>query len=85
MGRISQERAVLISMVVEAVFYGVPFQIVADFLRSDDISGIFTILFGFTVWVIAFKRGTIVNTRLLLVSIAMFILATIVSEAIGSR
>jgi len=31
MGRISQERAVLISMVVEAVFYGVPFQIVAGF------------------------------------------------------
>jgi len=60
MGGISQDRAVLIAIVVETFFYG-----------------ILTILFGFTIWVLAFKRGTNVNKRLLLTSIAMYILATI--------
>lgn len=42
--------------------------------------GIFTILFGFTVWILVYERNTSVNKRLLSTLVLMYILATMVRK-----
>jgi len=59
MGGITLDKAVLISLILESLLYG-----------------IFTVMFGFTLWVLIHERGGRINVRLLLPALVLYALAT---------
>ena len=85
MGGITQDKATLISMIVESLLHGSRPKSSRFCLITNKLgSGIFTVMFGFTLWVIIYERSGRINMKLLLPSLALYVLATAVSQLMGS-
>ena len=85
MGGISLDEAALISMILECLLYGSWPKSFSSCLIANKLgSGIFTVMFGFTLWVLIHKRIGRINMRLLLPTIGLYALATAVSQLTGS-
>ena len=83
MGGIALDEAILISMIFESLLYGSRHK--CSCLITNKLgSGIFTVMFGFTLWVLIHDRGGQINMRLLLPTLALYALATAVSRLIES-
>ena len=83
MGGIALDEAILISMIFESLLYGSRHK--CSCLITNKLgSGIFTVMFGFTLWVLIHDRGGQINMRLLLPALALYALATAVSRLIES-
>ena len=81
MGGISLDEAALISMILECLLYGSWPKSFSSCLIANELgSGIFTVMFGFTLWVLIHKRIGRINMRLLLPTIGLYALATAVSQ-----
>ena len=81
MGGITADKANLIYMVVESLLYGtLPKSSRFRSITNKLGSGIFTVMFGFTLWVIIYERSDRMNMKLLLPSLALYVLATAVSQ-----
>ena len=81
MGGISLDEAALISMILESLLYGSRPKSFSSCLIVNKLgSGIFTVMFGFTLWVLIHKRIGRINMRLLLPSLVLYALATAVSQ-----
>ena len=85
MGGIALDKAILISMILEHLLNGSR----PKFSRSCSItnklgSGIFTVMFGFTLWVLIHERRGRINMRLLLPALALYVLAIAVSQIMES-
>ena len=81
MGGIALDQAVLISMIVESLLYGNRFKYSGSFSIPNNKlwSGIFTIMIGFTFWVLIHNNSRI-NIKLLLASLVIYVLGTAVSQ-----
>ena len=85
MGSITSDKANIISMVVESLLYGsIPKSSGFRSITNKRGSGIFTVMFGFTLWVIIYERSGRMNMKLLLPSLALYALATAVSHLMES-
>ena len=85
MGSITSDKANLISMIVESLLYGsLPKSYRFRSITNKLGSGIFTVMFGFTLWVIIYERSGRMNMKLLLPSLALYVLATAVSQLMES-
>ena len=85
MGGITQDKVTLISVVVESLLYGsLPSSSKFRSITNKLGSGIFTVMFGFTLWVIIHERSGRINMKLLLPSLALYVLATAVSQLMES-
>ena len=85
MGGITSDKANLISVVVESLLYGsLPKSSRFCSITNKLGSGIFTVMFGFTLWVIVYERSGRMNMKLLLPSLALYVLATAVSHLMES-
>ena len=81
MGGISLDEAALISMILESLLYGSRPKSFSSCSNTNKLGpGVFTIMFGFTLWVLIHKRSSQVNMKLLLPSMALYVLATVVSQ-----
>ena len=81
MGGITLDKAVLISLILESLLYGNrPKSSVSSSITNKFESGIFTVMFGFTLWVLIHERGGRINVRLLLPALVLYALATAVSQ-----
>ena len=81
MGGISLDAAALISMILESLLYGSRPKSFSSCLIAYKLGlGIFTVMFGFTLWVLIHKRIGRINMRLLLPTIGLYALATAVSQ-----
>ena len=84
MGGIALDKTILISMIFESLLYG---KVNLLFSMTDKFKlglGIFTVMFGFTLWVLIHERTGGINMRLLLPTLALYALATAVSHLIES-
>ena len=71
-------------MIFESLLYG---KVNLLFSMADEFKlglGIFTVMFGFTLWVLIHERTGGINMRLLLPTLALYALATAVSQLIES-
>ena len=85
MGSVTPDKATLISVVVESLLYGsLPSSSKFRSITNKLGSGIFTVMFGFTLWVIIHERSGRINMKLLLPSLALYVLATAVSQLMES-
>ena len=85
MGGITLDKAALISIILESLFYGSrPKPSSSCSITNKFESGIFTVMFGFTLWVLIHERGDRINMRLLLPALALYALATAVSQQMES-
>ena len=85
MGGITQDKVTLISVVVESLLYGsLPSSSKFRSITNKLGSGIFIVMFGFTLWVIIHERSGRINMKLLLPSLALYVLATAVSQLMES-
>ena len=85
MGGISLDKAALISMILESLLYGSQHQSFSSCSITNILgSGIFTVMFGFTLWVLIHERRGRINMKLLVPALALYVLATAVSYLIGS-
>ena len=85
MGGITQDKANLISMIVESLLHGSrPKSSRFCWITNKLGSGILTVMFGFTLWVIIHERSGRINMKLLLPSLALYALATAVSQLMES-
>ena len=83
MGGIVLDKAILISMILEDLLYGGwPKSSISGSITDKLGSGIFTVMFGFTLWVIIHERRGRINMRLLVPALALYALATAVSHLI---
>ena len=83
MGGISLDEAALISMILESLLYGSRPK--SPCLITNKLgSGIFTVMFGFILWVLIHKRSGRINMRLLLPTLGLYALATAVSHLMES-
>ena len=81
MDGIAPDKAVLISMILESLLYGGRPKSSSSGPITDKLgSGIFTVMFGFTLWVIIYERRGRINMRLLVPALALYALATAVSQ-----
>ena len=72
-------------MVFESLLYGSRRKSLGSCLITNKLGlGIFTVMFGFTLWVLIHDRGGQINMRLLLPTLALYALATAVSHLMGS-
>ena len=79
MGGIALDQAILISMILESLLHGNPPKHSCS-ITNKISSGIFTVMFGFTLWVLIHERRGRVNMRLLLPALVLYTLATAVSQ-----
>ena len=85
MGGISLDKAILISMILENLLHGSrPKSSSYCSITNKLGSGIFTVMFGFTLWVIIHERRGRINMRLLLPALALYAIATAVSHIMES-
>ena len=85
MGGITLDKAVLISMILENLLHGSRPKSSGSCLISNKLgSGIFTVMFGFTLWVLIHERRGRINLRLLLPALALYVLAIAVSQIMES-
>ena len=85
MGGITLDKAVLISMILENLLHGSRPKSSGSCLISNKLgSGIFTVMFGFTLWVLIHERRGRINMKLLLPALALYALATAVSYIMES-
>ena len=81
MGGIALDKAILISMILESLLYGSrPKSSSSRFNTNKLGSGVFTVMFGFTLWVLIHERSNRINMRLLLPALVLYALATAVSQ-----
>ena len=81
MDGIAPDKAVLISMILESLLFGGRPKSSSSGSITDKLgSGIFTVMFGFTLWVIIYERRGRINMRLLVPALALYALATVVSQ-----
>ena len=81
MGGIALDEAILISMILENLLHGSrPKSSSYCSITNKLGSGIFTVMFGFTLWVIIYERRGRINMRLLVPALALYALATVVSQ-----
>ena len=81
MGGIALDKAILISMILEDLLYGGRPKSSSSGSITDKLgSGIFTVMFGFTLWVLIHERRGRINMRLLVAALALYVLATVVSQ-----
>ena len=85
MDGISLDEAALISMIFESLLYGSrPKSFSSRLIAYKLRSGIYTVMFGFTLWVLIHKRIGRINMGLLLPTLGLYALATAVSQLIDS-
>lgn len=85
MGGIVLDKAIIISMILESLLYGGRSKSPSSCPITNKLgSGIFTVMFGFTLWVIIHERRGRINMRLLLPTLALYALATAVSQILES-
>ena len=85
MGGISLDKAALITMILESLLYGSRHKSFCSCSITNIFgSGIFTVMFGFTLWVLIHERRGQINMRLLLPALVLYALATAVSHLIVS-
>ena len=81
MGGIALDKAIIISMILESLLYGSRHKPSSSCSITNKLeSGIFTVMFGFILWVLIHERGRRINMKLLLPSLALYALATMVSQ-----
>ena len=81
MGGIALDKAILVSMILESLLYGSRSKSSGSYSITNKLgSGIFTVMFGFTLWVLIHERRGRINLRLLLPALALYALATAVSQ-----
>ena len=81
MGGITLDKAILISMIFESLLYGSRCKSFGSCSITNKLGlGIFTVMFGFTLWVLIHERSGRINMRLLLPTLALYTLATAVSH-----
>ena len=81
MGAITLDKVIFISMILESLVYGSRPK--SSCSVTDKLgSGIFAVMFGFTLWVLIHERSGRINMRLLLPTLALYTLATAVSHLI---
>ena len=79
MGGIALDQAILISMILESLLHGNRPKYSCS-ITNKIWSGIFTVMFGFTLWVLIHERRGRINMRLLLPALVLYTLATAVSQ-----
>ena len=85
MGGISLDEAALVSIILESLLYGSRPKSFGSCSNTNKLrSGVFTIMFGFTLWVLIHERIGRINMRLLLPALALYALATAVSQLMES-
>ena len=85
MGGITLDKAILISMILENLLHGSrPKSSSSCSITNKLESGIFTVMFGFTLWVLIHERRGRINMKLLLPALALYALATAVSYIMES-
>ena len=85
MGGIAPDKVIFISMILESLLYGSRRKSFGPCSTTNKLGlGIFTVMFGFTLWVLIHDRGGQINIRLLLPALALYALATAVSRLIES-
>ena len=85
MGGISLDEAALVSMILESLLYGSRPKSFGSCSNTNKLgSGVFIIMFGFTLWVLIHKRIGRINMGLLLPALALYALATAVSHLMES-
>ena len=85
MGGIALDKAILISMIFESLLYGSRRKSFGSCSITNKLGlGIFTVMFGFTLWVLIHERIGRINMRLLLPALALYALATAVSQLMES-
>ena len=85
MGGITLDKAILISMILENLLHGSrPKSSSYCSITNKLGSGIFTVMFGFTLWVLIHERRGRINMKLLLPALALYALATAVSHIMES-
>ena len=85
MASIALDKVILISMIFESLLYGSRCKSLGSCLITNKLGlGIFTVMFGFTLWVLIQERGGQINMRLLLSTLALYALATVVSHLMES-
>ena len=85
MGGISLDKAILISMISENLLHGSRPKSSSSYSITNKVgSGIFTVMFGFTLWVLIHERRGRINMRLLLPALSLYALATVVSQIMES-
>ena len=86
MGGIAVDKAILIFLILESLLHGNRPKSSSSVSNTNKIgSGIYTVFFGFTLWVLIYERSNRVNmTRLLLPALALYALATAVSHILES-
>ena len=83
MGSIAPDKVIFISMILESLLYGSRRKSFGPCSTTNKLGlGIFTVMFGFTLWVLIHERSGRINTRLLLPTLALYTLATAVSHLI---
>ena len=82
MGGIAVDKAILIFLILESLLHGNRPKSSSSVSNTNKIgSGIYTVFFGFTLWVLIYERSNRVNmTRLLLPALALYAIATAVSQ-----
>ena len=81
MGAITLDKVIFISMILESLVYGSRPKSSCS-VTDKHGSGIFAVMFGFTLWVLIHERSGRINMRLLLPTLALYTLATAVSHLI---
>ena len=85
MGDIALDKAILISMILESLLYGSQPKSFSSRSSTNKLGlRIFTVMFGFTLWVLIHERVGRINMRLLLPALALYALATAVSQLMES-
>ena len=82
MGGIAVDKAILIFLILESLLHGNRPKSSSSVSNTNKIgSGIYTVFFGFTLWVLIYERSNRVNmTKLLLPALALYAIATAVSQ-----
>ena len=85
MAGIALDKAILISMIFESLLYSSRRKSLGFCLITNKLGlGIFTVMFGFTLWFLIQERGGQITMRLLLPTPALYTLATAVSHLMES-
>ena len=85
MGGIALDEAILISMILENLLHGSRPKFSSSCSITNKLGpGIFTVMFGFTLWVLINERRGRINMRLLVPVLALYALATAVSQLMES-
>ena len=86
MGGIALDEAILFSMILENLLHGSRPKFSSSCSITNKFgSGIFTVMFGFTLWVLIYERRGRINMRLLLPVLALYALATAMSQLMESN